>query len=261
MRWGELLRRIEELWPLGDAASWDSVGLLLGSRDDEVHRLLVALDVRSAVVAEAVERGADGIITHHPLLFRPLARLDTGSHPARLLVECARQKINLCALHTNLDVAPEGPTAWVARCLGLAETRILEDPPPRAERGFGLIGRLPRRREAAEFARHVAEVLAVPTTRWVAGSRAVERVAVVSGSGSSFLATAAGAGADALVTGDVGYHAAVEAEELGITLVDAGHWGTEKEAARILATELTRLTDGELPVMISQRESDPFREV
>lgn len=351
MRWGQLLRKIESAWPLADAASWDKVGLLLGSSEDEVQRILVALDVTHAVVDEASEINADAIVTHHPLLFRPLDRLNSSRHPDRLLMECVRRKINLCALHTNLDVADEGPTREIARRLGLNDVRWLETTrrdnqqllvlhlpaticreltdslqqsaiecrirqgsdsicelgmpfheerqglvrleieffgtqqtavfkvldshfphgrPPyeqltgqgsRPVRGSGVLGQLSAEMPAAGFARLVADILGVQTTRWVDGGRGVKTVAIVSGSGTSLLAAAQRAGAEALITGDVGYHSAVEAGELGITLVDAGHWGTEHLAREQIAERLTRWGDGELTVSVSLREFDPFKGV
>ncbi len=125
-------------YPPGDAEPWDNVGLQVGARDDAVTRVLVALEVVDAVLDEAADVGADLVVTHHPLLFRPLAALTPDSAAGRLALRAAREGRAVLAAHTNFDVAEEATTTPIVELLGLERVRPLD---PRPDRG-GEIGKL-----------------------------------------------------------------------------------------------------------------------
>lgn len=116
---------VEQLWPERDAESWDAVGLQVGDPADPVRAVLVCLDVTDAALDEAAGRGADLLLAHHPLLFRPLARLTTATPPGRLALRAARERVAVLAAHSNLDVAVPGTSDPVARILGLHDVRPL----------------------------------------------------------------------------------------------------------------------------------------
>jgi dinuclear metal center YbgI/SA1388 family protein len=226
---------IGELWPERDAAGWDAPGLQVGDPADPVGAVLVCLDVTPATLDEAAARGADLVLAHHPLLFRPLARLTPATASGLLALRAARAGIAVLAAHTNLDAAVPGTTDPIAAVLGLTDLTPLapldepgEDPRPK---GIGLVGTLPAPLPLRAAADALAAGLPAPALR-VAGDldAAVRRVAACGGAGDSLIAAAAAAGADLYVTGDLRHHAVLDARTLGMALIDAGHWATEAAA-------------------------------
>lgn len=118
-------RLVDGLYPVADAQEWDRVGLQVGDPDDDVEAVLVCLDATEATLAEAVERGAQLLLAHHPLLLRPLERLTPASAPGRLALLAARTRVAVLAAHTNLDVAADGTTAPILDLLGVTDARPL----------------------------------------------------------------------------------------------------------------------------------------
>ena len=125
------VRLVDELYPVADAAAWDSVGLQVGDPTDEVGTVLMCLDVTVETLGEAVARKAQLVVAHHPLLFRPLDRLTPDSAAGRLALDAARARIAVLAAHTNLDVAHAGTTAPIMSVLGIADSRPLAPAPAR----------------------------------------------------------------------------------------------------------------------------------
>lgn len=218
----EALRQaLDELAPYSAAESWDNSGLLVGDPAGRVERVLLALDVSMPVIEEAKERGAQLILTHHPVIFRPLKRLLAGSLPWEL----ARQGLAALCAHTNLDVAQGGVGDALAKALGLADIA------PCIPGEGGMLGRIGRVDEgpvtAACFVREAKGKLGAAVCCCALLPRPVEKVAVVSGAGGDFVREAKEAGADLLLTGEAGHHDFWLARELGISLAALGHYETE----------------------------------
>ncbi|MDQ3974486.1 MAG: Nif3-like dinuclear metal center hexameric protein, partial [Actinomycetota bacterium] len=135
---------VDDLYPLADASDWDATGLQAGDPDDPVHAVLVCVDVTGATLDEAVHAGADLILAHHPLLFRPLQRLTPSTAAGRLALRAARQRIALLAVHTNFDVAEVGTTDPIVKVLDLRGTRVLADPRPGPPAAVKLVTFVPR---------------------------------------------------------------------------------------------------------------------
>lgn len=258
------------LAPAGFKEEWDPAGLEVGDPGQPVERILVALSPTRPVVEEALELRADLLVTHHPLLFRPAASLrvdePTGGKVAALL----RGGCSLLSLHTAFDRAPGGMNDLLAASLGLAGVCAVPDPAGpgagQGERqgsaGLGRIGTLPRPVPLDDLARQVAARLGLPGVRRVGPpARNVQRVACVAGAGAAWIPAAVAAGADVLVTGDVKYHAALDALEAGLALLDAGHYGTERLFTRAVVSrveEEARKAGYPLLVQASGREADPL---
>lgn len=246
---------IEQAFPAQSAEPWDLVGLQVGDPKAEVVGILVALDPTCEVLEEAAGLGASLLVTHHPVWLGGLkaVRLD---EPQGLIISKAVQRgLQILCVHTNLDKAWGGPNDILARCLGL------EDIEPMAG-GLGRIGVLPAVTEVSELCRILAANH--PGVR-VAGSKSmrVRRVAVCCGSGASLLEQARDSGAEVLVTGDVKYHDARKAEAMGIPIVDAGHYATEKALVPWLAQRLKQASFQNkwgVPVWSSTAQEDPFWE-
>jgi len=126
MNWGELIERINRVWPLSDAEHWDNCGMSVGGRGDKVERILISLDLTNEVLNEAIKKKVDGIITHHPLIFSPLKKIDSDSYSGNIIFKAIKNGINLLSLHTNLDVAPDGPSFKIAEGIGLKKVNFLQ---------------------------------------------------------------------------------------------------------------------------------------
>jgi len=359
----EAVEHLRELAPEEYAASWDNVGLQVGDEGAEIKGILVALNVDARVVEEAASLGAGLIVSHHPLIFQPLRRVDLNMAAARVLKMLLCCDINLYVAHTNLDVVEGGVSAALAEALGLQELRPLtrmtlakrvklvtfvppgsaeevrealcrggagrigryeccsfltegqgtfrplegaspavgevgalnreqevrlevvldrEDLPAAIEElrrahpyeepavdiypledvqaGLGRVGRLPRPLTLKELGDLCRERLEARGLRFVGDAgKTLSRVAVCGGSGEEVIEAAAGQ-ADALVTGDIKYHAALRALDMGLHVIDAGHAATEKVVLPRLASFLRdRLKGRGVEVWVSREEVHPWR--
>jgi dinuclear metal center YbgI/SA1388 family protein len=223
------------------AEPWDAVGLVCGDPGASVGRVLFAVDPVADVVDEALGWGADLIVSHHPLLLRPVHGVPATTPKGRLVHRLIANGVALFTAHTNADVATPGVSDSLARAVGL--TGPLRPLSPSADdpgRGLGRVGELPSPTTLREFAAAVARGL--PETAWgqrVAGDpdAPVRTVAVCGGAGDSLLAAARDA--DVYLTADLRHHPASEFRESpGTALIDAAHWATEwpwlGDAARLL---------------------------
>ncbi|WP_442875779.1 Nif3-like dinuclear metal center hexameric protein [Actinoallomurus sp. NBC_01490] len=225
------------------AESWDAVGLVCGDPGAQVRRVLFAVDPVAEVADEALAWGADLIVTHHPLLLRPVHGVPATTPKGRLVHRLIRSGTALFTAHTNADVADPGVSDALARAVGLTgDLRPLSPSPDDPRRGLGRVGELPEPLTLREFAAGAAEGL--PATAGglrVAGDpdALIRTVAVCGGAGDSLLGAARAAGADVYLTADLRHHPASEFREAGTTaLVDAAHWATEwpwlRDAAGLL---------------------------
>jgi dinuclear metal center YbgI/SA1388 family protein len=221
------------------AASWDSIGLQVGDPDDAVTQVLVSLDVTAAVLDEAERRGADLVLAHHPLLFRPLSRLTPATAAGKLALRAARSRCAVLAVHTNFDAAVPGTTTPIVDLLELRDVQPLEPLVEEPSLGLGRVGMLADALTLRDVADRLAHGLPAPHLR-VAGplDRRVRRVAACGGAGDSLVASAHAAGADLYVTGDLRHHVALDALQLGMALIDAGHFATEAAALPMLCDRL-----------------------
>lgn len=232
----ELLGKFNALCPFSAAVEWDNPGFLVGDPDREVKKVALALDATSVVIEEAAEKGADMIVTHHPLLFRPPEAICADEHLGGRIIKLIENRISLIALHTNFDICVMADLA--AEKLGLTNTQVLEVTGEREGKaeGLGRIGRLPGDMTLRELAEHVKERLELDfVTMTGDGGKQVQNVAVSTGAGKSGIGDCLKNGVQVLITGDVDHHTAVDALEMGLFLIDAGHFGTEKIFAEYMA--------------------------
>jgi dinuclear metal center YbgI/SA1388 family protein len=352
----DVLEAVEGIAPGSLAEEWDNVGLQVGDPGARVSRVLVALTALPEVFDEAGELGADLLLLHHPLIFRPVGRLDTSTYPGDLIARAIGSNLAVLAAHTNYDAAPGGVSVALADALGLLDAERIVAPrgsmsklvvfvpeenveeiaealartgageigeytrctfrtsgtgtflggegstPALGEKGqlerveeirletvvpthlakgaaaaaravhpyeepaldaypvegrppgcgYGRVGRLPEPLTPEALCTHVSERLGFPArlAAEVDPDRRIERIAVLGGSGGSFLREAAATGAGAYVTGDLDYHDALLADSLGLVAMDAGHAPTELPSLKPLAERLARLVD--IPVSVSR---------
>ncbi len=218
---GEVLGFLDEIYPFDLAFEGDNVGLQCGELESEVRNIVLSLDPLIGAIDFALTEGANLLITHHPLIFSPLRRI--ASSPA--LIKAIKADVNIISLHTNLDVAFGGVNDYLVFKLGFEGVRVLE------EKGEGSIARwaeLTLPKTLKELAQEVAEKLETPVRFLGNPDKVVRKVVTCSGKGESLLPLVKEKGADVFITGDVGYHSALMAIELGINLIDATHEATER---------------------------------
>ena len=259
-----IMNALERIAPRRLAEDWDNPGLLVGSYAQKVGRVLVALDVDDAVVAEAIERKVDMIVAHHPAIFRGMKQLRTDLPLGRRLAALLTHGIAVAAAHTNLDITRGGVNDVLAERLGLEKlsTFITTAQADGSAESLGRIGTLPAPVAIDDFAHSVRERLGVSHVCLVrAADRPVRRVAVVGGAGAEFIDTAVRRGADVYITGDVKYHEAQRAAEQGMHLIDAGHFGTERPVLPVLADLLRAelaAEHGTVEILVTERQRDVF---
>jgi len=353
-----LIRAIEEWAPLQLAEDWDNCGLQVGDRTQEIHKVFVALTPTLAVVERAIAAGADMIVTHHPLLFKPMKQITTDKEQGKIVHLLLKNGISLYSAHTNLDITVDGvndvlaqrldvrnlrpladctyetlyklvvyvPTGYenqvrTAICgagagwiggysdctfqgkgqgtflpregtnpftgkvgeLEFAEEYRLETVVPQSKlsavltamesshpyeevaydifrlenkgacSGLGRIGELPTEMTSEEFLQYVSGKLGQPFLTYAGQAAKIKKVALCGGSAASYMTAAKANGADAYVTGDVKYHDGQLAEELGILVIDAGHFATEQAIVEKLAEFLRKQN---VEVVVDTNEKD-----
>ena len=246
---GDILKYIETLAPRELKMDWDNVGLNCGSRSAPVKKVLVALDPFEHVCMEAAQWGADLLVTHHPLIFRPLPMVTDDAAITRGLMELVRHNISHICAHTNLDCAPGGVNDALAATLGLENVESLG-----AYGGMMRCGEVPQQ-DLTSFLAFVKEKLHCDGLRYCDGGKPVRKVAVGGGACSDGLYDAILAGCDTFVTSDVKYNNFWDAKEQGLSLIDAGHFATENPVVSVL-TEKIAAAFPETQVKISETHAD-----
>ncbi len=259
----DVLDLLEKIAPARLAESWDNPGLQVGSCSQKVGKIFMALDPTLRAMRSASERHAQLLLTHHPLIFTPFSQIDINAYPGRVIAEAVQSGVSVVSVHTNLDAAAGGINDILADLLGLQNVEVLEEVAGIDGVGLGRIGDLSEAGMLLSVVEDVRQVFGSHKLRLVCnGDIRVRRIAVVGGSGGGLASLAAEKGADLLVTGDVGHHHALEAESLGIALIDAGHFKTEKMAFRGFAERLRGLSndlDWEVEIETDEGETDPLQ--
>ncbi len=244
------------------AEGWDNTGLLVGREHDEVAAMLTCLSLTPAVAQEAVARGVQLIVTHHPILFRPVQRIAGDTAEGAMLLDLIRAGIGVYSPHTSYDSAREGINQQWAKAFQLdaiCPLRFLGEGCEAADLGSGRWGILDRPMTLEAFVDMVKQTLGVTHTQYVGEpNRRVQRVAIACGAAAEFMADAAQQGCDVLLTGEARFHACLEARTLDIALVLPGHYATERPAMERLAAIL-KSQFPDLDVSASEMETDPLR--
>jgi dinuclear metal center YbgI/SA1388 family protein len=253
-----------KLWPVSGAEDWDAPGLVTGNPDQPVRSILLAVDAVDATVRQAVDAGADLLVTHHPLLMRGVTSVAEERYKGALVARLIRGNTALLAAHTNADVVTTGTSAVMADLLGVTDAAPLS-PSVHPNTGLGRVGDLPESMTLGDFARRVADVL--PATAQgvrVAGDygQQVRRIALCAGAGDSLLAHPLVTSADVYVTSDLRHHSAQESREQsalsgGPALIDVSHWAAEWLWLEQAAEEIRSLLPG-VDVSVSDIRTDPW---
>lgn len=255
----DILNFLNTVAPPSMKMEWDNVGLLCGSKTQAVAKVLVALDPFENVCREAVDQGAQLIVTHHGLIFHPLKAITDETETGRCIQLLCRNGISAINAHTNLDCAPDGVNDHLARLLGLENISVI-DPQGVDEQGrsWGLL----RQGEVAQqplcqFLSTVKNTLGCDGLRYV-DCGPVRKVAVGGGGCGGEMMDALRAGCDTFVTADVKYNQFHDAKALGLNLIDAGHFHTENPVVSVLADKISAAFP-EITVKISENHGESMK--
>lgn len=232
----DIYSAIDRFAPFSLSMDFDNTGILVGDRSQEVTKALIALDCTMEVVKEAQQLGAQLIITHHPVIFRPVKRINEDS----VIFHLIKNNISVISVHTNLDIAQDGVNDILAQTIGLKDIRGLDLLDSVSQSYLGRIGTLSTPLSAEEFATHVKTVLHARSVKFADSQRSIQTVALCSGAGSDCLYTALAAGADALLTSEVKQHEYIDAVANNISIFDAGHFDTEDIVVEPLCKKLSQ---------------------
>lgn len=247
MKIKDVISAVEEWAPDCLAEEWDNVGLMLGDGEAECTGVAVSLDCTADAVRKAKERGCNLLLTHHPLIFRPMNSLDYGKSTARLVAMLVKGDVAVYSAHTNLDASQYGASAEIARRLGGEPQTV----------GCGCYADIAPR-SAARLAKDVAAALGDGTVKVSSPDKEVRRVYIVSGAGGDDGGYAAAkADADALISGEVKHHIFVRSAEEGFPVVEFSHYDSEKICCEVLA-DLLKSRFCDLKV-IDARNDRPYK--
>jgi len=274
MQTGEVFAFLREFAPPFLSESWDNTGLLIGSESRDVSRIVTCLTLTPDVAQEAVERKAQLIVTHHPVLFRAVQQITDADPEGRMLLQLIEAGVAVYSPHTSYDSARSGINQQLAESLGLqsiqplralasgeveAESEATSDDDPSVGLGSGRFGNLAEAVSLAKFVELTKRVLGVSNTQFVGEpTRKVQRVGTACGAAAEFMRDAAAEGCDVLLTGEARFHSCLEARSLDIAVILPGHYATERPAMEYLARVLSERFS-ELDVVASEVETDPIR--
>ena len=262
MHLASVLNALQVIAPLEFAESWDNVGLLVGNRNRNVARVTTCLTLTATTLQEAIESNVELIVCHHPIPFKPLAKITDDSTTGKILLRAIEAGIAVYSPHTAWDNARTGINQQIAETLGLEAIKPLQGFTQGATSdeslGVGRYGRLPNSSIIESVLERI--LAAIPTAQirhTHETNHALSKIGIVCGSGGSMLALVARRGCDAILTGEATYHQCLEAESLGIAMLMIGHHASESFAMKNLAVQL-QVALPEIQVTTSQLERSRF---
>ena len=224
----DIYNYIDSFAPFGTQAEWDNSGLLVGNENSVVNKIIFALDVTSDVIEQAKNVGADLIVTHHPVIFKPVSNVLNDS----LIYKLIENNISIICAHTNYDKAVDGVNDILCYTVNADKIEKIDDT-------FLNITTFENTYSTDEFAKHLKEKLN-GAVRYNNLDKTISKIAVCSGSGSDYLPLAKELQCDALLTGDASHHSFLDADEMGIVLFAAGHFETEMIAIKPLLDKIEK---------------------
>lgn len=245
MKIKDIIQAVEALAPLPLQDDYDNAGLQAGMADQELSGVLVCLDITEAVIDQAVEKGLNLILSHHPLIFRPLKQVADRTYQQRCVVKAIKHDVVLYSAHTNLDNAEDGVNYRIAKMLGVENLEWLDPKADAAGRtcGSGVVGVLREPEDAECFLRRVKDTFHVECLMHSdAEGRTVRKVALCGGAGSFLMGKAIAAGADCFLTGEMSYHHFFDND--GMLVAAMGHYQSEQFTMDLMMDYLGGLFPG-----------------
>lgn len=263
----EVIKPLNNLAPIDNAFEKDPVGLQIGDLETEVTRVMITLDVRPEVVQEAIKKHVDLIISHHPLIFRPIKNFDLNNQQNKMYAELIKNEINVFSAHTNLDNAKDGMNQWLAELLDLDHINTVKLP-IHLKKGYqndvptGRIGDLKNQKTLIEFAETCKEKFGIKGLRLISNNpnQKINKVAILGGDGGKYYSNMQAAGADAYITGDIYYHVGHDILADDFSVIDPGH-NIEKIISNRLTDDYLKWKEAynlDIEVFSSEINTDPF---
>ena len=247
----DIYNKLDTLAPFSTQDNFDNSGLLVGSMDKQVSKIAVCLDITNEIIDECANLGADLIVSHHPVIFKKLSMVE----PETPVYKLVRNDIAAICLHTPIDMAKGGISDIMYELMEFgspSDAQVLHVIHKDKVLGYGKIARLDFGISADYLAEAAKKAFNCTSVKYVDGGRTIVSVAVCSGAGSDEIYTAIDKGVDAIITGDVKWHAFVDAKNAGLTVVDAGHYHTETIVCRYIADYLSEnFPDAEIFIPIN----------
>lgn len=257
----ELQNVLNEIAPLADQEEWDNSGMQIDMGRTDVNRILVCLEITKEVVEEAISEDVDFIVTHHPLLFHSIKKIDRNDVTGSNLLDLIFTGISVYSSHTCFDSARGGNNDDLAWRLQLHRISRMAIPGQmyRAQ-GMATQGYLDTPMRLADFAMYLDDLLEHPGGIKISGDPdcIIKKVGLCTGAGGEFVSAAVAAGCDVYISGDVKHHEAQLAKESGMCIIDAGHFGTEFIFVENMAKKLRSKTAGTVEILESQVNVNPY---
>lgn len=255
----DIIKIMEQFAPKMLKEDFDNVGLMVGDKEKKVEKILLALDCTLDVIEEAKEKKIDLIITHHPLIFRKPNSITTDTLIGKKIIELIKNDISVYSSHTNLDSAEKGLNETIVNILGYESKELLEvnKRARNSNEGLGRIIRLEDSIQLEDLMKTIKEKLNIKSLKVVRGCEKVKNIAVINGSGSDFFEKAYQKGADCIITGDTTYHYASDYKEMGVSIIDTGHFSSEWI---VFIEVINKLKDKlqDIEILISTKSEDPY---
>ncbi len=258
MKIDKVVELIESIAPTDHYLDIDNSGIQIQCGKKEIKKVLVCLEINDDIISEAKKKKADMIITHHPLLFYPIKQVTPDTPVGRYVIELIKSGITVCSSHLPFDAADGGNNMYMAGLLGLEDVAL-----PDKDR-IGTYGYLKKPMDFKQFKAHVEKSLDLPKNyvRCVdGGCEKISKVAFCTGAGGDSINDAVEWGCDAYITGDLKLHEAQYAKAMGLTVIDAGHYGTEKIFTENMAAQLRDAVAGggyKLDVIEAASNTNPY---
>ncbi len=247
----DIIKYLETNYPKERAYDWDNVGLQVGSLNTKVKKVLITLDVTKDVVKEAIHEKVDLIISHHPLIFKPIMNVSVETPRGWMISQMIQHKIALYSMHTNYDCSEDGMNDHFSKLLGLSNLEVLDD-----QEFIGKIGTI-EPIDFDQFVKRLHEEFSIDDIKLIGNKKEViSKVALSLGSGSHHMNPAKRKNADVFLTGDVTYHTALDAIQIGLTILDIGHY-----AEKIFKDAIAEKINSKFPevdVIISSVNTNPY---
>ncbi|MHD0319176.1 Nif3-like dinuclear metal center hexameric protein [Fusobacterium sp. THCT1E2] len=239
----DIINFLEEKYPRSNAEDWDNVGLLVGNNKKEIKRVQLSIDATENAINYASDNDIDMIITHHPLIFKPLKSIVMSEVLGRKIIKLIENRINLYSMHTNLDSSKDGLNDYILELLEVKKYKIIDMNEKDETAGIGRIYSLEERVSISQYADFIKEKMKIKNVRIISSDikSEVKKIALINGSGMSYWRKIKSLGADLFVTGDISYHDALDAKESGLHLIDIGHFESENCFSELLKRNLKEM--------------------
>lgn len=235
----EIAKVLEEFAPLQLQESYDNSGLIIGSKDQKIHKILICLDSTEEVIEEAIQKNCQLIIAHHPLIFGGLTKINDEHYVEKAVRKAIKNDISIYACHTNADNVYEGVNKKISEKLELKNIQILKPAGSDEKIGAGMIGELNKNLLSVEILDYITEKMQLKNFRYTEiPQKIIKRIAICGGSGSFLIKDAIKAKADAFISADIKYHEFFEANE-DMCIIDIGHYESERFTIELFSQVLS----------------------